>query len=48
LGLPDTLKKVDGAMRWGYNDKTYFFSGMDSNISIIDTFICFRNNVLEV
>lgn len=27
LGLPDTLSKVDGAMRWGYNDKTYFFSG---------------------
>jgi len=27
LGLPDTLSHVDGAMRWGYNDKTYFFSG---------------------
>lgn len=27
LGLPDSLEKVDGAMRWGYNDKTYFFSG---------------------
>jgi len=27
LGLPGTLEKVDGAMRWGYNDKTYFFSG---------------------
>jgi len=27
LGLPDTLEKIDGAMRWGYNDKTYFFSG---------------------
>jgi len=27
LGLPDTLERVDGAMRWGYNDKTYFFSG---------------------
>jgi hypothetical protein len=38
LGLPDTLEKVDGAMRWGYNDKTYFFSGKDLYISIIDTF----------
>ena len=28
LGLPDTLEKIDGAMRWGYNDKTYFFSGI--------------------
>jgi hypothetical protein len=27
LGLPADLAKVDGAMRWGYNDKTYFFSG---------------------
>ena len=27
LGLPDTLEKVDGAMKWGYNQKTYFFSG---------------------
>ena len=27
LGLPESLDKIDGAMRWGYNDKTYFFSG---------------------
>ena len=27
LGLPASLEKIDGAMRWGYNDKTYFFSG---------------------
>ena len=34
LGLPDTLEKVDGAMRWGYNDKTYLFSGMNKYIKI--------------
>lgn len=27
LGLPSNLKNVDGAMVWGYNSKTYFFSG---------------------
>ncbi|XP_046744597.1 matrix metalloproteinase-2-like [Diprion similis] len=27
LGLPDSLRKIDGAMIWGYNQKTYFFSG---------------------
>lgn len=27
LGLPETLEKVDGAMIWGHNGKTYFFSG---------------------
>ena len=27
LGLPASLEKVDGAMKWGYNQKTYFFSG---------------------
>ncbi|KOC64600.1 Matrix metalloproteinase-24 [Habropoda laboriosa] len=27
LGLPESLEKVDGAMIWGYNGKTYFFSG---------------------
>jgi hypothetical protein len=36
LGLPDTLEKVDGAVRWGYNDKTYFFSGKHSNIPFIE------------
>ncbi|EFA09264.2 matrix metalloproteinase-2 [Tribolium castaneum] len=27
LGLPETLKKIDGAMIWGHNGKTYFYSG---------------------
>ncbi|XP_067008356.1 matrix metalloproteinase-2 [Anabrus simplex] len=27
LGLPETLEKIDGAMVWGHNKKTYFFSG---------------------
>ena len=27
LGLPDTLEAVDGAMKWGWNGKAYFFSG---------------------
>lgn len=27
LGLPADLDKIDGAMIWGYNRKTYFFSG---------------------
>jgi len=27
LGLPKTLTHIDGAMTWGYNKKTYFFSG---------------------
>ena len=27
MGLPADLARVDGAMRWGHNDKTYFFSG---------------------
>ena len=27
LGLPNTLQKIDGAFRWGWNDKIYFFSG---------------------
>ncbi|XP_034189072.2 matrix metalloproteinase-2 [Osmia lignaria lignaria] len=27
LGLPESLEKVDGAMIWGHNGKTYFFSG---------------------
>ncbi|XP_071445795.1 matrix metalloproteinase-2-like isoform X2 [Hetaerina americana] len=27
LGLPSTLDKIDGAMVWGHNSKTYLFSG---------------------
>ncbi|XP_046391255.1 matrix metalloproteinase-2-like isoform X2 [Ischnura elegans] len=27
LGLPSSLDKVDGAMVWGHNSKTYLFSG---------------------
>ncbi|XP_015523915.2 matrix metalloproteinase-2 [Neodiprion lecontei] len=27
LGLPAQLTKIDGAMIWGYNQRTYFFSG---------------------
>ncbi|XP_076282359.1 matrix metalloproteinase 2 isoform X3 [Lasioglossum baleicum] len=27
LGLPPSLEKIDGAMIWGYNQKTYFFNG---------------------
>ena len=27
LGMPESLDRIDGAVRWGYNDKTYFFSG---------------------
>ena len=30
FGLPPELKKVDAAMRWGWNDRTYFFSGIHS------------------
>ena len=37
LGLPPTVKKIDGAMKWGWNDKTYFFSGKISFLK------CFRN-----
>ncbi|XP_050499658.1 matrix metalloproteinase-2-like [Diabrotica virgifera virgifera] len=27
LGLPREIKKIDGAMVWGHNGKTYFYSG---------------------
>ena len=27
LGLPPSTPRIDGAMRWGWNKKTYFFSG---------------------
>ena len=41
LGLPESLDKIDGAMRWGYNDKTYFFSGslIKLGISFLSNFI---------
>lgn len=29
LGLPATLKKIDAALVWGYNNRTFFFSGSD-------------------
>lgn len=29
LGLPKDLKKIDGAMVWGHNSRTYFFSGSE-------------------
>ena len=35
LGLPSTLERLDGAMRWGWNDKIYFFSGDCSKIYIL-------------
>lgn len=27
LGLPDHLSKIDAALVWGYNNRTYFYSG---------------------
>lgn len=27
LGLPESLEKLDAAMVWGHNGKTYFYSG---------------------
>lgn len=27
LGLPESLEKLDAAMIWGHNGKTYFYSG---------------------
>ncbi|XP_055384566.1 matrix metalloproteinase-2-like [Condylostylus longicornis] len=27
LGLPDTLDKIDAALVWGHNNRTYFYSG---------------------
>ncbi|XP_060814551.1 matrix metalloproteinase-2 isoform X2 [Bombus pascuorum] len=29
LGLPESLEKIDGAMIWGHNGRTYFFSGSE-------------------
>lgn len=29
IGLPETLDKIDGAMVWGHNGVTYFFSGKE-------------------
>ncbi|XP_032683926.1 matrix metalloproteinase-2 isoform X1 [Odontomachus brunneus] len=41
LGLPPSLEKVDGAMVWGYNGRTYFFSGsmywrFDENVNYVE------------
>lgn len=27
LGLPDTLDKIDAALVWGHNNRTYLYSG---------------------
>ena len=27
LGLPENLKKIDAALVWGHNNRTYFYSG---------------------
>lgn len=27
LGLPRSLRRIDGAMVWGHNGQTYFYSG---------------------
>ena len=35
IGLPDTLDKVDGAFRWGWNGKTYIFSGLAFSCAIV-------------
>ncbi|XP_066588730.1 matrix metalloproteinase-2 isoform X2 [Prorops nasuta] len=29
LGLPDSIEKIDGALVWGHNGRTYFFSGTE-------------------
>ena len=34
IGLPDSVEKVDGAFRWGWNGKTYLFSGASRSHSI--------------
>ncbi|XP_076263359.1 matrix metalloproteinase-2-like isoform X2 [Rhynchophorus ferrugineus] len=41
LGLPDTLRKIDGAMVWGHNGQTYFYSGdmywrFDENVQKVE------------
>ncbi|OXU31482.1 hypothetical protein TSAR_017006 [Trichomalopsis sarcophagae] len=41
LGLPPDLEKIDAAMVWGYNKKTYFFSGsmywrFDENVNHVE------------
>ena len=35
LGLPENLEKLDGAMRWGWNDRIYFFSGSIEKLLIV-------------
>ncbi|CRK96840.1 CLUMA_CG009940, isoform A [Clunio marinus] len=29
LGLPETLEKIDAALVWGHNNRTYFYSGTE-------------------
>lgn len=38
LGLPSTLEKLDAALVWGHNNRTYFYSGMTSSDSDVKWF----------
>lgn len=40
LGLPADLEKLDGAVVWGHNGKTYFFSGSMYWRSVITYNLC--------
>lgn len=35
IGLPESLEKVDAVFRWGWNGKTYIFSGIFRSIKSI-------------